>query len=172
MKEIGYDEAFIPKVKSIMIFRVLSDEEIATLISVGCLVEYDAGEPIVHEHIKENALFGIVSGTVSVTVRQNDKDVFVCSLGAGDVFGEAAVFMNVERTATVVSSDEVILFRLTREQLLSFVKLHSVAGNRMFLVIIYSLLRKLRSANQELAFERRDDSDQDDIDALVESFMP
>jgi len=172
MKEISYHATFIPKVKAIMMFRVLSDEEVATLIGLGGLVEYEEGEAIVHEHVKEDSFFGIVSGTVSVTVKQEGKDVFVCSLGAGDVFGEAAVFMNVERTATVVSADEVTLFRITRQQLLDFVKIHPVAGNRMFLVIIYGLLRKLRAANQELAFERRDDSSQDDIDALVESFMP
>ena len=35
------------------------------------------------------------------------------------------------------------------------------------MLIIYSLLRKLRAANQELAFERRADIHQDDVDALV-----
>ena len=33
--------------------------------------------------------------------------------------------------------------------------------------IIYGMLRKLREANQELAFERRDDFKQDDIDSLI-----
>jgi hypothetical protein len=39
-------------------------------------------------------------------------------------------------------------------------------------MIIYGLLRKLREANQELAFERRFDSDQSDIDALIAETMP
>jgi CRP/FNR family cyclic AMP-dependent transcriptional regulator len=39
------------------------------------------------------------------------------------------------------------------------------------MVIIYGLLRKLREANQELAFERKSDVGQDDIDDLVADFM-
>ena len=37
----------------------------------------------------------------------------------------------------------------------------------MLMIIIYSLLKKLRDANQELAFERKSDIDQNDIDSLV-----
>jgi hypothetical protein len=38
------------------------------------------------------------------------------------------------------------------------------------MVVIYSLLNKLRDANQELAFERRVDVGQADVDSIVSEF--
>jgi hypothetical protein len=39
------------------------------------------------------------------------------------------------------------------------------------MIIIYGLLRKLRETNQELAYERKADMGQEDIDDLVESLL-
>jgi hypothetical protein len=39
------------------------------------------------------------------------------------------------------------------------------------MMIIFSLLRKLKGSNQELAYERKDDAQQDDIDALVQDLL-
>ena len=41
----------------------------------------------------------------------------------------------------------------------------------LLMIIIYSLLRKLLDANQELAFERKEDLDQDDIDSFIDGIL-
>jgi hypothetical protein len=63
-----------------------------------------------------------------------------------------------------------VLFRLTRQELIRFIKKYPTTGNKILMVVIYSLLNKLREANQELAFERRVDVGQADVDSIVNEF--
>ena len=98
---------------------------------------------------------------------REENEVFICSIGTGDVFGEAAMFMKVKRTADVVAASDTVLLRIQRPDMMQFIKDYPLTGNKLLMLIIYSLLRKLREANQELAFERRADIVQDDVDALV-----
>ena len=55
--------------------------------------------------------------------------------------------------------------------MLKFINKHQGAGNKILMLIIYSLLRKLRDANQEIAFERKSDVTQEDIDSIIEDFV-
>ncbi|MDP3177815.1 MAG: cyclic nucleotide-binding domain-containing protein, partial [Spirochaetaceae bacterium] len=159
----------IAAVKGILTFRFLSDGEILDLLSIADVLEYEEGEPIVEEGDISYHFFGILDGTVSVNVLHEDKQVYVCSLGAGDVFGEAGIFMNVKRTASILAQDKTLVLRIHRAELASFLKRHAEAGNKLLLVVIFGLLRKLRQANQELAYERKSDLAQDDVDAMVAS---
>jgi hypothetical protein len=51
--------------------------------------------------------------------------------------------------------------------MVKFIRTSPAAGNKILMVIIHGLLRKLKMVNHELAFERKSDMDQDDIDQLV-----
>jgi CRP/FNR family cyclic AMP-dependent transcriptional regulator len=42
---------------------------------------------------------------------------------------------------------------------------------KMLMLIIYSLIKKLRDANQEIAFERKSDISQEDIDTIISDFV-
>ena len=61
--------------------------------------------------------------------------------------------------------------RVHRTVLAGFLKRHAEAGNKILLVIIFGLLRKLKLADQELAFERKSDMSQADIDAMVDGLF-
>ena len=75
--------------------------------------------------------------------------------------------MKLKRTADVIAAEDTVLLRIQRPEMMEFIRDYPRAGNKILMLIIYSLLRKLRAANQELAFERRADIHQDDVDALV-----
>jgi len=172
MVELHEKDAWRDKVTSILTFRYLDRPELDHLLKVATFLEYEEGEPIVHEGGLEPFFFGILEGTVAVTVHSRpDKDVYVCSLGPSEVFGEAGLFMKVRRTASVSASGRVVLVRLHRQDFAAMIRERPSAANKVLLVVIFSLLRKLRAANQELAFERRDDCEQADVDAMVESLM-
>ncbi len=159
-------------VREIMTFKYLSDKELDLMVRVGKIARFEREETIVHEGELEHHFYGILSGTVSVNVtEEGGKDVFICNLGSGEVFGESGFFLNIHRTASVVARDRVTVFRLERPELASFIRTYPAAGNKILLITIYSLLRKLRAANQELAFERKADLEQDDIDDLVNDIL-
>jgi CRP-like cAMP-binding protein len=172
MKLIENKRDFVQALRRIITFRFLSDGEILDLLAESDLVAYDEGEAIVNEGEVSPYFFGILDGTVSVCVSEKDGgQVYVNSLGPGDVFGEAGIFMKVKRTATITALGAVTVYRVERSHLVRFIKRHSDAGNKILLVIIFSLLRKLRMVNQELAFERKSDIGQDEIDAMVENLF-
>ena len=171
MKTLTDTAALIAPTREIVTFRFLSDSELLDLIDHSEVLELEEGELIVEEGELSPYFFGIAEGFVSVSVGEGDKKVYVNSLGAGDVFGEAGIFMSVPRTATVTAQTRAIIIRIHRTVLAGFLKRHAEAGNKILLVIIFGLLRKLKLADQELAFERKSDMSQDDIDAMVDGLF-
>ncbi len=156
----------------ILTFKYLNKQELAIILKAGSVITYDTDEVLAKEGELEPWFFGILEGTVSVSVSEkNKKETYMNSLGPGDIFGEAGIFLNVPRTATITAMGPCTVFRIHRNDLSAFFKQNPVATNKMLLVIIYGLLRKLRAANLELAFERREDIDQSDIDAMVDRIL-
>jgi CRP-like cAMP-binding protein len=167
MKTLSDTRSLIEPVRGIVTFRFLVDDEIVDLLGHAEALELEEGEVIVEEGEVSPYFYGIALGTVSVSVGGEDKQVYVNSLGAGDVFGEAGIFMSVPRTATVRAQETSVIIRVHRSELAGFLKRHPEAGNKILLVFIYGLLRKLRLADQELAYERKSDMAQEDVDAMV-----
>ena len=159
------------RIKDVISFRFLSDAEATRLCSYVEFVDVEEGELVVREGEVSPWFYGILSGTMSVEVSQGDASVFVCALGPGDIFGEAGIFISVPRTANVVASERGELVRIKREDMTRFIRENPLAGNKILMVIIHGLLRKLKAVNHELAFERRADLDQEDIDAMMKNLM-
>jgi CRP-like cAMP-binding protein len=157
--------------KGIATFRFLEDAEALDLLEHSDALEFEEGEPVVEEGEVSPYLYGIAEGTVAVSLGSEGKEVYVNSLGAGEVFGEAGLFMSVPRTATVRAQCRTVIVRIHRAQLAGFLKRYPVAGNKMLVVFIYGLLRKLRLADEELAYERKSDAVQEDVDAMVASIF-
>jgi len=163
---------YIEAARRIISFRFLTDEEILDLLDVSEIRTFGTEEILVSEGDISPYFFGIIEGSVSISVMESEgKSVYVDTLGPGDVFGEAGIFMKVKRTATVAALGDVQAIMIHRKDLVRFIKTQPEAGNKILLVIIYSLLRKLRKVNQELAYERRSDIAQDDIDAMVDDLF-
>jgi CRP/FNR family cyclic AMP-dependent transcriptional regulator len=164
--------AFAAAIRSLVTFRFLSEAEAEKLIECAGVARYEEGEPVVEEGELSPWFYGIIDGTLSVGLATEERgEVYVNSLGAGDVFGEAGMFLEVKRTATVRALSTATLVRLHRSEFASFIKENPVAGNKVLLAVIYSLLRKLRVTNEELAYERKSEATQDDIDALMKSLI-
>ena len=166
--ESGIDkEEYRDRFADVLLFRALSPEARASLFDAAEALYYDAGETIVQEGLPSPSFFAILEGSVFVEVHQDEKDVYICTLGRGAVFGEAAMFLKSPRTASVRASDPTVVLQIQRTVWMEFLRQQPREGNKALLAIVYGLLSKLRSANQELAFERRSDASQDEVDALV-----
>ena len=166
---------YLEDYKRIVALKYLKKDELEEFIKVTDIMSYKDKDIIIKEGEFSPFIFGVLKGSVVVTVSDNDvdnnEDVYICTIGRGDVFGEAGIFMNVKRTANVVSTDETDIFCIHRTDFLKFIKIHPGIGIKILMLIIFSLLRKLKEANLELAFERKADIDQNDIDGLVDKIM-
>ncbi|MDC7226691.1 MAG: cyclic nucleotide-binding domain-containing protein [Spirochaetales bacterium] len=168
MKLIQEKRAYIEEYKKLSIFKFMSAAEILHIISESELMLYSDTEKIVNQgDIAQNILV-IVNGTVQVTVRQeNGKDVYICSIEEGEIVGEAGMFLRVRRTANIVCLDDSVILSIPRTVLMNFIRDNPSTGNKLLLVIIHSLLKKLRGVNQELAFEKMVDVQIDELDNLL-----
>lgn len=168
MKVIQEKRAYIEEYKKLSVFKFMSAAEILNIIAKSELALYSDSEKIVNQgDIAQNILV-IVNGTVQVNVRQESgKDVYICSIEEGEIFGEAGMFLRVRRTANIVSLEDSVILSIPRSGLMEFIRENPATGNKLFLVIIHSLLKKLRETNQELAFEKACEVQFGDLDSLL-----
>jgi CRP/FNR family cyclic AMP-dependent transcriptional regulator len=163
---------YIPDIKKNIIFEFLKPKEFKKILGICKIENYKEGQKIISKGEVSNTLYAVLKGTVNVTSQQpNGKETYISVIGQGDVFGEAGIFIKVKRTANVVSAGDTTLLSIHRDDLIPYVKEYSNAGVKILMLIIYSLLRKLKEANQEIAFERKSDISQEDIDTMVESVL-
>lgn len=165
------DDSVIETLRSRPLFKYFDADVLRSLVGSGSLTSYSNGQVVIREAELSPDFFIVLSGSVHVSVHKEGKDVFICTIGEGEIFGEAGLFSRIRRTASVVAPDEAAILRLGRRDVLAFVKANPPAGVKFLMVVIFSLLRKLREANQELAFERKFDIGQDDIDAIISEIM-
>jgi CRP/FNR family cyclic AMP-dependent transcriptional regulator len=160
-------EEYRQRFAEVLFFRALSAEARDHLFDRAEAIYFEAGELIVLEGDLSPSFFALVEGSVIVSMKQDGKDVYINTLGRGEAFGEAAMFLKAPRTADVKAADPTVVLKITRYDFMDFLKDHPREGNKALLAIIYGLITKLRSSNQELVFERRGDAGQADVDALV-----
>jgi CRP-like cAMP-binding protein len=164
-------DTLIPQLDRIRLFRFLPDTAIRRLVELSDFVEYKPRERIIREHAIEGVVYIILTGSCAVMVDHEGSKSYVATLGAGQVMGEAAIFSNMPRTATVVAQDTVRLMRFERTAFMGALKKDPTAGMKVLFSIVHDLMVKLREVNLELAFERRDSGDQGDVDDLIHSVM-
>jgi CRP/FNR family cyclic AMP-dependent transcriptional regulator len=168
MTKVADPTMYAEVVRGIAIFRFMSEEEVRYLLSISEVESYEEGETIVAEGELSPYMYGIVEGSVGISIKESDGNpVYVNTIGEGDAFGEAGIFASVKRTATVTALSVAKLVRVHRLELARFMRRYPEAGNKILLVIIHGLLRKLQTANQELVYQRKGDLGQEDIDAMV-----
>ncbi len=168
---MGTDQSdyYLERLKKVMIFRYLDDDALKEILKIADVINYKKDDRIISEGELSQYLYAVLDGSVNVYVRQSDnKEVFLSTLDAGDVFGEAGMFLKVKRTANVVSVENSAVLRIDRKDLFGFFAEKSQSGIKMLMIIIYSLLKKLRESNQELAFERKSNLAQEDVDRLID----
>ncbi|MBN2656930.1 MAG: cyclic nucleotide-binding domain-containing protein [Spirochaetales bacterium] len=158
--------------EKILTFRFLTVQELDELMEVSTFREYEKEEKIIVQGEVKQAIYAVISGNVKVTVQERqESEAYISTIGAGEVFGEAGIFTEVKRTANVTCMEKTTVLEISRKGLIDFIRNYPKAGNKILMLIIYSLLKKLREVNRELAYERKADADQDDIDSIIRNFM-
>ncbi len=163
---------YMPKIRRIKAFRYLDEMELRSLLAIAEVIAYDKGAKILTQGKTGSHFYAVVSGAADVSVSElQEGEIVISTLTEGDTFGEAAMFLKEERTASVTAVQESVMMSIARKDLMNFFKTNSQAGVKILLVIVFSLLSKLSNANQEIAFEKQGDLDFDYVDTLVQDFM-
>ena len=98
------------------IFRDFLPEDLARIIPTLIEKKYSPGETILYRGDPGYSLFIILSGTVSVTLINDEGIEYIINTqGPGDNFGEMALMTGEPRSANVKAATEVRLAELSQE---------------------------------------------------------
>ena len=92
------------------IFAGVHDHALMEIAQIVREVAVPAGETIIHEGADESWMFILVTGGARVSV----GDVEIARIGPGDTVGELALIDPAPRSASVITSEPSLLFRIDR----------------------------------------------------------
>ncbi len=126
---------------SIDIFSGLDESHLAMIRQAARDHTFVAGQPVVEEGGADKRMYVILAGTADVLIGGET----VANLGAGDYFGEIAVFDGGDRTASVTATTDVTAISVNSINLRSLIKEHPQMGLNL-IEGLCSRVRKLGSS--------------------------
>ena len=139
--------------KSIPLFKALTEEEAALITNKVFSSEHEPEQMLTMEHDWGESMFVLVDGLAKVrTFNEDGEEIVFCILGKGDVFGELSVVDGGTRSADVVAITSVQLIKLPGQPVA-----HTLKSNAEFTLDIARLeATRLRELNRRFALQSRD----------------
>jgi CRP-like cAMP-binding protein len=121
----------------------MSLDQIDRVAQAGQLEQFNVGEEIVREGSLGDALYLVLTG--SVTVTKNAQPL--ATLASGEFFGEMSLIEPAPRSASVHAAEPTFLFRLPYLALQTLLQDDTAAFNAVLVQIVKTLSERLRRAN-------------------------
>lgn len=138
--------------KSISVFRELSERDFEELVSITTTRRLKAKEALFHKGDPGVQLYGALRGRLKVTAAGADgKEVVFGLMGPGEVIGEIALFDSRPRTGTVVAMEEAELLALHRRDLIPFLERRPRVAIH-FAEVLAGRLRRLSELMEDTLF--------------------
>jgi CRP/FNR family cyclic AMP-dependent transcriptional regulator len=158
---------------AVRIFENLVQNELEDLFNACEFMEYNDSETIIAQNEASSFLYGILEGEVDIFIKSKENErIPLGHVKQGDIVGEASIFLDVKRTADVVANGNVQVVKISREKIIQFANSIPKAGVKIFGYIIFSLLHKLKGANEEILFEKQSTISAKDLERLKSFFAP
>jgi len=125
----------------------LRPDQIRRFADAGELESFDRGEMIVTDGSMGDALYLLLSG--SVTVSKSDR--VLATLKTGEFFGEMCLVEPAARCADVVAAEPAFLFRLPTLALQALLRDEPDAFNLVLVSLVRVLSERLRRTNTMLS---------------------
>ncbi len=109
---LAVKQQWLAVLKNTAIFSLLTDEQMAVVLSLLFYCEVEAGQTLVYEGELGSELFIIVSGSVSISVHSGKTPIELGRLKQGDFFGEMALLEETARSASCTAVEDTACFTL------------------------------------------------------------
>jgi small-conductance mechanosensitive channel/CRP-like cAMP-binding protein len=127
--------------RTVDLFRPLSDQELRKVMARTRPLHYAAGERVIEEGSPGDSFFIIDQGQVVVSKRMGGVDREIARLMEGQFFGEMALLTGERRSATIAAATDVDLFMIDKPAFQDI-----LAANPTIAVDISTLLSERREA--------------------------
>ena len=136
------------KLKVCSVFRNFEDEELAALLELAEPTVFAAGQSIVRQGEVENAMYLIAEGSADVILHAvGSADVRLCTLHAGEFFGELVLVDHDPRSADVTAAEDCTVLKISVGLMQRFSAESHVAAFKLNIAVLEILGRRLRESN-------------------------
>jgi CRP/FNR family transcriptional regulator, cyclic AMP receptor protein len=168
-----------PFLKRVDLFEDFSEPEMTALVALLEERHYEDGDRIVAEGETADAFYIIRTGQVQVlregkelkasggARKKKGTGAFLAELLEGQYFGEAALFQDIRRIASVKAEGPVNVLVFSRDAFGTFEVKEPHASNRMLKRIIKQLVLRLEKTSARLRKSRVPNIDDHEIERLV-----
>jgi CRP/FNR family transcriptional regulator, cyclic AMP receptor protein len=134
------------------LLRELDEEDVATFRPHTKVVLLPRGEKLFNEGDLGDCLYMVISGKVKLTRTAPDgRESLVSVHGAGDMFGELAMFDPTYRTSTATAITDARLAEIAHSDLRAVLKTRPAVA-LLLLKVLAQRLRRITEANTNLIF--------------------
>ena len=135
----------VNKLKKTPLFSGVSDDDLALIAERLDELEFKAGETVIREEEPGDAFFIIEKGKVRISASIDENDEIILSyLEAGDYFGEMALLTGDVRSATVTADEDLKLLKLKKEDFEQLINNNPL----ITLTLTHRLSKRLKEANK------------------------
>lgn len=138
--------------KTVKIFANLTDEELDLLAPLFQIKNVKNKERVVLEGAVSDLFYVIRTGHFNVA--KGPKESFLTLLGPKEYFGEASLFHDVRRTATVTATEDSQLLLLHRDRFQQFLLSYPLAANRILFQMLKEVFFRLEETSNDLQMTR------------------
>ncbi len=141
------------------LLRDLSNEEIKRFLTTGVILNVKKGDKIVRKGDIGNEMFVILSGSVDVRGRVDNKDCSVAKFGKGDIFGEMGFLDHTKRSADVIAEADMEILVLTQSFLRKSMRMIPDTAAKILFNLSVILCERLRTNTVNLIESLAADND-------------
>jgi len=123
--------------ESLPLFQQLSEPQLRELVLESTIHKKEAGEVVFKKNDYTDTFFSIISGSVDIEISADKKK----HLGKGEFFGEMGLISGRRRSATVRSSEDVILLETPRKQIVKLMSSNQGVKDAIDRVFLYRVLQ-------------------------------
>lgn len=139
-----------PPLPQVGIFAGLSVQSLQNLAGYGQYAPFPSGTELIREGVKQERLYVVVSGRLTISARHGAKEVLLSEAQAGECLGEVNLLEPGPATATVRVVEEAVLWSLDITGLRIFIGDHSGGAGALLMGMATCLSARLREANQRI----------------------
>jgi len=137
--------------KKVYLFESLGVADLQWLSGIGRVRDVGAGDTIFFEGAAAGSFFVVRQGTVELTVRGQEDDQVVATLGAGSMLGEMGLVSGAIRSATATARENTILVEFLYSEIESRASADSRFGMQLYRAMAAQLSKRIFATTHSLA---------------------
>ncbi|HUJ72294.1 MAG TPA: cyclic nucleotide-binding domain-containing protein [Verrucomicrobiae bacterium] len=137
------------QLRRLKVFADLTDDQLATFVSLVEPVEVTLNNPIVRMNELGSSMYLILNGEAQVSRTTGGRETVLATLEAGDFFGEMCLFDETPRSANVIAARQCTLLKITRQAFDSMIETHPVLAALFLRAMLRIVAGRVRTMDKK-----------------------